>query len=56
MQTGKAQGMQTMNDALFDLVKRKVVEPREAYVKAVAKTEFKGLLERANISLDLGTS
>jgi twitching motility protein PilT len=56
MQTGKAQGMQTMNDALFDLVKRKVVEPREAYVKAVAKTEFRGLLERANIPLDLGTS
>ena len=43
MQTGRTQGMITMNDSLMDLVKRKVVEPREAYLKAVDK---EGLLTR----------
>ena len=47
MQTGKAAGMVTLNDALFDLVKRKVVEPKEAYLKSVAKAEFRSMLERA---------
>jgi twitching motility protein PilT len=52
MQTGRAQGMTTLNDSLFDLVKSKVVEPREAWTKAVAKADFKALLERAGIALD----
>jgi twitching motility protein PilT len=52
MQTGRAQGMVTLGDSLIDLVKRKVVEPQEAWQKAVAKAEFKGLLERAGIALD----
>jgi len=52
MQTGKAQGMLTLNDALLDLVLRKVVEPREAFSKALAPTEFKAILGRNNISLD----
>ena len=38
--------MVTMNDALMDLVKRKVVTADDAYAKAVAKTEFKAALER----------
>jgi twitching motility protein PilT len=37
MQIGKAQGMMHMTDALYDLVERKVVAPREAYVKAIDK-------------------
>jgi twitching motility protein PilT len=53
MQTGRAQGMITLNDSLLDLVKRKVVEPREAYVKAVNKGEFKNLLQREGIQLEL---
>ena len=53
MQTGRAQGMLTLNDSLMDLVKRKVVEPREAFVKAVNKAEFKNLLQREGITLDL---
>jgi twitching motility protein PilT len=53
MQTGRGLGMTTLNDALLDLVKRKVVEPKEAYTKAVAKNEFKGVLERAGITLQL---
>ncbi len=52
MQTGRAQGMVTLNDSLIDLVKKKVVEPQEAWTKAVAKGEFKALLERAGITLD----
>ncbi|WP_277957970.1 type IV pilus twitching motility protein PilT [Anaeromyxobacter oryzisoli] len=54
MQTGRGAGMATLNDALLDLVKRKVVEPREAYAKAVAKGELKTLLERAGVALELG--
>ena len=46
MQTGKAQGMMTMNDSLIELVKKGLVEPQEAYMKAVNKAEFKGLLAR----------
>ena len=52
MQTGRAQGMVTLNDALLELVKKKTVEPREAFVKAVGKGEFKSLLERAGVPLD----
>jgi twitching motility protein PilT len=54
MQTGRAAGMVTLNDALLELVKKKVVEPKEAYMKSVAKAEFRGLLERLGVKLDLG--
>ena len=37
MQTGKKYGMCLMNDSFTDLVKRKVVEPQEAYAKAMDK-------------------
>jgi twitching motility protein PilT len=53
MQTGRAQGMSTLNDALLDLVKRKLVEPREAYAKAVARADLKLQLERAGFPLEL---
>ncbi|MCA9675353.1 MAG: type IV pilus twitching motility protein PilT [Kofleriaceae bacterium] len=46
MQTSRNQGMVTMNDSLLDLVRRKVIEPREAYLKAVNKAEIKGLLQK----------
>ena len=49
MQVGRAQGMVALNDALMDLVAKKVVEPEEAYLKAVDKAGFEGLLKRANI-------
>jgi len=38
MQTGKKYGMCLMNESFTDLVKRKVVEPQEAYAKAVDKS------------------
>jgi twitching motility protein PilT len=40
MQTGKQHGMIMLNDALFDLVQKKLVEPRDAYIKAVDKANF----------------
>ena len=45
MQTSKRIGMQTLNDALMDLVDRKLVEPREAYGKAIEKTSFAAALK-----------
>ncbi|MBI2682795.1 MAG: type IV pilus twitching motility protein PilT [Acidobacteriales bacterium] len=49
MQTGKGKGNVTLNDALFTMVKDKKVEPKEAYVKAVDKVGFEGLLKRENV-------
>ena len=49
MQVGKAVGMVTLNDALFELVTKKLVEPQEAYLKSVDKNGFEGLLKRAGI-------
>jgi twitching motility protein PilT len=49
MQVGRAQGMVALNDALMELVTKKLVEPEEAYLKSVDKAAFEGLLKRANI-------
>jgi len=51
MQTSRNQGMTTMNDSLMDLVRRKVIEPQEAYYKAVNKAELKGLLQKAGFEI-----
>ncbi len=52
MQTGRALGMCTLNDALLDLVKRNLVEPHVALQKAVARAELRTLLERAGFKPD----
>jgi twitching motility protein PilT len=44
MQTSRKLGMVTLNDALLDLVDHKLVEPREAYVKAVDKMSIAAAL------------
>ena len=49
MQVGKAVGMVGLNDALMDLVTRKLVAPEEAYAKSVDRTSFEGQLKRAGI-------
>jgi twitching motility protein PilT len=49
MQVGRAQGMVALNEALMDLVTKKLVEPEEAYLKSVDKPAFEALLKRANI-------
>jgi twitching motility protein PilT len=46
MQVGRAIGMVTLNDALLDLVTRKLVAPDEAMTKAVDKGGFESMLKR----------
>jgi twitching motility protein PilT len=49
MQVGRASGMVSLNDALMELVTKKVVAPDEACSKAVDKVAFEGLLKRAGL-------
>ena len=51
IQTSRKAGMTTLNDSLFDLVKRKVVEPKEAYMKAVDKAGFEQQLQSQGINV-----
>jgi twitching motility protein PilT len=46
MQTGKQHGMVMLNESLMDLVQNGVVEPYDAYLKAVEKTNFEAMLNR----------
>src|SRR6195256_2789616 len=47
MQVGKAIGMVSLNEALLELVTKKLVAPDEAYSKAVDKPGFEASLKRA---------
>jgi hypothetical protein len=49
MQTGKKYGMCLMNESFADLVKRKVVEPQEAYAKAFDKPGLLAMLKKSGI-------
>lgn len=51
MQTGKNLGMAMLNDSLLELVKQGLVEPRDAYIKAVDKAGFEASLQRSGMSL-----
>ena len=51
MQVGKNVGMVSLNDALLDLVQKKMVAPDEAYAKAVDKAGLEALLKRVNLPL-----
>ncbi len=46
MQVGKAVGMVTLNDALLELVTKKVVAPEEVYAKAIDKAGMEAQLKR----------
>jgi twitching motility protein PilT len=46
MQVGKNVGMVSLNDALMEMVTKKLVEPAEAYAKAVDKNGMDMLLKR----------
>ena len=48
MQTNRKGGMVTLNDALMELVDGKLVEPKEAYMKAVEKTGLASALKAKN--------
>jgi len=49
MQVNKAIGMVSLNDALLDLVSKKLVAPDEAYAKSVDKAGFELQLKRLGI-------
>ena len=49
MQTGKKYGMCLMNESFTDLVKRKVVEPQEAYARAMDKPGLLGQFKKNGI-------
>jgi twitching motility protein PilT len=53
MQTSRGQGMAMLNDALFELVKKRLVNPNEALSKSVARSEMRAMLERAGYKLDV---
>ena len=53
MQTSKKQGMCLMNDSLLDLVRRRVIEPKEAYAKAVDKAALVGMMGAAGLDTSL---
>jgi twitching motility protein PilT len=52
LQTSKSAGMSTLNDALLELVKTKVVEPKDALAKAIDRKTFQKLLEASGFSLE----
>jgi len=52
MQTGKKLGMVMLNDALLELVQKKTIEPREAYVKAIDKLNLVSQFKSKNVPLD----
>jgi twitching motility protein PilT len=49
--SGKARGMQFMDDAIFALVQSGTVTPREAFMKAIDKNRFKPFLSTEEQSL-----
>ena len=49
MQTSKGAGMVTMNDSLLALVQKKVVEPKEAWMKSVDKNGLLAMFKNAGI-------
>ncbi|MDZ7630757.1 MAG: type IV pilus twitching motility protein PilT [Gemmatimonadaceae bacterium] len=52
MQTSKKLGMVTMTDALLDLVEKDLVDPNDAWIKAVDKGGFQQALQARGITLD----
>jgi twitching motility protein PilT len=51
IQTNRKIGMTTLNDSLVDLVERKVIEPKEAYMKSVDKGGIESVLTAKGHSL-----
>lgn len=47
MQTSRKIGMQSLNDVLIEFTKKKLIEPEEAYMRAVSKKEIGTELTRA---------
>jgi twitching motility protein PilT len=49
--SGRAQGMQFMDDAIWALLEKAIVSPHEAFMKAIDKTRFKPLLSPEEAAL-----
>ena len=52
MQTGRGIGMMTMNDALLNLLKKKLITPEEAIGRSFSRSELRMSLERYGIKLN----
>lgn len=52
MQTGGKEGMRLLNDSLAEFVKEGLVDPTEAYIKAVDKGGFTAQLNNMGMSVD----
>jgi twitching motility protein PilT len=53
MQTSKKLGMVTLNDALLELVEKKLIEPDEAYVKSVEKSGLAASMKAKGFKVSL---
>lgn len=53
IQTNKKAGMNLLNDALIELVEKKIVDPMDAYMKAVDKAGIEASFKTRGIKLDL---
>jgi twitching motility protein PilT len=53
IQTNRGAGMMTLNDSLIELVRNRVVDPKEAYMLSVNKTEFSGMLGKEGFPLSV---
>ncbi|HXF81510.1 MAG TPA: PilT/PilU family type 4a pilus ATPase, partial [bacterium] len=54
IQTSRKLGMVTLNDALLELVEKKLVEPDEAYMKSVEKATFAAALKAKGFRVTVG--
>jgi twitching motility protein PilT len=53
IQTNRGVGMMTLNDSLIELVRNRVVDPNEAYLLSINKTEFSGMLGKEGFPLSI---
>jgi twitching motility protein PilT len=53
IQTNRGAGMMTLNDSLVDLVRNRLVDPKEAYLLSVNKAELVGMLGREGFPVSL---
>ena len=47
LQVGKKYGMQTLDDAIMDLLNKKMISPEDAYSRCIDKTKFRPSLEES---------
>ena len=45
LQVGKKYGMQTLDDAIMDLLNRKMIAPEDAYSRCIDKAKFRPFLK-----------